>query len=100
MVNSADDASMYWQFFTEASASHTNQLNLLGLKCPEPLMLLRHELRRVGAGEIIYILASDPSTARDFKAFCDFIGHEYLRSECEAFEGRDIFYFEIQKKTM
>ncbi len=57
------------------------QLDAKGLVCPEPLMLARNTVRRMASGEVLHILATDPSTARDFHNFCRFMGHELLAEE-------------------
>ena len=57
-------------------------LDAVGLLCPEPLMLVRAELRKMASGEILQVLATDPSTSRDLTNFCRFMGHE-LVSECQ-----------------
>ena len=49
-----------------------------GLLCPEPLMLVRNAMRVLPAGELLEIVATDPSTLRDFKQFCRFMGHEMV----------------------
>ena len=51
-------------------------LDTTGLLCPEPLMLVRNRVREMASGEILHIVATDPSTARDFANFCRFMGHE------------------------
>lgn len=32
----------------------------------------------MAAGEVLYVIASDPSTDRDFKNFCRFMGHRLV----------------------
>ena len=49
-----------------------------GLICPEPLMMVHAAVRDAAAGELIRVLATDPSTERDLKRFCDFLNHELL----------------------
>lgn len=51
-----------------------------GLRCPEPLMVLRDRIRRLAAGELIRIDATDPSTERDFRDFCRYLDHELVES--------------------
>jgi tRNA 2-thiouridine synthesizing protein A len=65
-----------------------------GLNCPEPLMNVRNKVRAMATGELIQIVATDPSTSRDFNNFCRFLGHEMM-SEQDA-EGR--FEYWIRKK--
>lgn len=46
-----------------------------GLSCPEPLMIVRNKIREMKVGECLLVLATDPSTERDFRNFCRFLGH-------------------------
>ena len=71
-----------------------HQLDAQGLLCPEPLMLLRQRVREMQDLEIIKILATDPSTERDFANFCRFLGHEMVYQQVT--ESPFIFYI---KKT-
>ena len=48
------------------------------LHCPEPVMLLHKAVREVLDGQLIEMLATDPSTSRDVPKFCYFLGHELL----------------------
>lgn len=47
----------------------------LGLSCPEPLMLLRKQVRASKSGDLIALLSDDPVSLRDVPAFCDFMHH-------------------------
>lgn len=49
-----------------------------GLRCPEPVMLLHNAIRKVAAGEVLKLVATDPSTQRDVPRFCTYLGHELL----------------------
>lgn len=60
-------------------------LDATGLYCPEPVMLLHNQIRDMADGEIVQVIATDPSTQRDIPKFCNFLGHELL--EQEDFEG-------------
>jgi tRNA 2-thiouridine synthesizing protein A len=60
-------------------------LDVTGLYCPEPVMLLHNTIRDISEGELVQVLATDPATQRDIPKFCHFLGHELL--EQEAFEG-------------
>lgn len=37
-----------------------------GLHCPEPLMLVRNKIMDIPAGQVIKVVATDPSTSWDF----------------------------------
>jgi tRNA 2-thiouridine synthesizing protein A len=56
-------------------------LDARGLTCPEPLLLVRNRVREMHSGEILYVLATDPTTQRDFSNFCHFMGHTLLQHE-------------------
>ncbi|MGH1486111.1 MAG: sulfurtransferase TusA [Cellvibrionaceae bacterium] len=53
-------------------------LDTSGLLCPEPVMLLHKSVRNMNVGDVIEVLATDPSTTRDIPKFCHFLGHELL----------------------
>ena len=55
-------------------------LNASGLFCPEPVMLLHNKIRDIDAGQLLKLVATDPSTSRDVPKFCHFLGHELLES--------------------
>ncbi|RYE56431.1 MAG: sulfurtransferase TusA [Sphingobacteriales bacterium] len=56
-------------------------LDTSGLLCPEPVMMLHKSVRELAAGEVIEVIATDPSTTRDIPKFCHFLGHELLDHE-------------------
>lgn len=55
------------------------QLDASGLFCPEPVMMLHNKIRDIAAGEVLEVIATDPSTTRDVPKFCLFLGHELLQ---------------------
>lgn len=55
-------------------------LDACGLFCPEPVMLLHNKIRDIDAGQLLELLATDPSTTRDVPKFCLFLGHELVES--------------------
>ncbi len=56
-------------------------LDARGLFCPEPVMLLHNKIRDIAAGEVLQVLATDPSTQRDIPKFCGFLGHQLLQQD-------------------
>lgn len=56
------------------------ELDATGLFCPEPVMLLHNKIRDIEAGQLLKLVATDPSTSRDVPKFCHFLGHELLES--------------------
>lgn len=74
-----------------SAADHA--IDAVGLECPEPLMIVRNEVREMASGETVSIVATDPSTVRDFTNFCRFMGHELATSSRDG----DRFLFVIRK---
>ncbi|WP_157993303.1 sulfurtransferase TusA [Candidatus Erwinia haradaeae] len=58
-------------------------LNTQGLRCPEPLMIVRKTIRNMKNGETILILSDDPSTIHDIPNFCRFMEHSLLNRSIE-----------------
>ncbi len=57
------------------------QLDALGLRCPEPVMMVRKTVRGMQLGETLLIVADDPATVRDIPSFCRHMDHTLLASE-------------------
>jgi len=68
-------------------------LDTRGLNCPLPVLRARKAMQKLAPGSVIRILATDPGTIRDFKAFCAATGHELL----ESLEQDGEFRFAIRK---
>lgn len=58
-------------------------------------MMLHNVVRDAKAGQIIEVVATDPSTTRDIPKFCQFLGHELL----ELRERHKSWVFLIRKKS-
>ena len=56
-------------------------LNAIGLRCPEPVMMVRLNVRKMAKGETLLIQCDDPSTTRDIPSFCVFMEHELLAKQ-------------------
>ncbi|ABZ74588.1 SirA family protein [Shewanella halifaxensis HAW-EB4] len=65
-----------------SAAQH--QLDALGLRCPEPVMMVRKSVRRMNDGETLLIIADDPATTRDIPSFCEFMDHTLIASQTES----------------
>lgn len=60
-----------------------HQIDTLGLRCPEPVMLIRAKVRKMAAGETLLIVADDPATTRDIPSFCRFMDHQLVAQETD-----------------
>ncbi|MDW6091435.1 sulfurtransferase TusA [Vibrio rhizosphaerae] len=64
-----------------------------GLRCPEPVMMVRKTIRSMQDGETLLVIADDPSTTRDVPSFCRFMDHRLLEAQIE----QEPYQFLIQK---
>ena len=72
----------------------TKELDAGGLVCPEPVMLLHKSLRKMAEGSLLRLKATDPSTRRDVRDFCRYLGHHLLKTE----EKNGVLSYLIRKK--
>ena len=61
-----------------ADADH--RLDATGLRCPEPVMMVRLQIRKMAHGETLAVVADDHSTTRDIPSFCRFMEHTLVGS--------------------
>ena len=59
----------------------SQSLDARRLRCPEPVMMLHKTVRAMAEGQVLEILATDPSTTRDIPKFCHFLGHALLLAD-------------------
>ncbi|CAH0238675.1 sulfurtransferase TusA [Erwinia aphidicola] len=65
-------------------ANPDQTLDALGLRCPEPVMMVRKTVRHMQEGETLLIIADDPATKRDIPGFCRFMEHTLVAENTEA----------------
>ena len=68
-------------------------LDTKGLNCPLPILKTKKLIREVPIGGTLEVLATDPASAADFKAFCRSTGHLLL----EASLTNEVFRFVIER---
>lgn len=73
-----------------------HELDARSLRCPEPVMMLHARVRKMQGGEIVRILATDPSTSRDIPKFCEHLGHELLAEQHA--DGEYVFF--VRKRAV
>ena len=77
-----------------ADSQEDDTLDARGLFCPEPVMMLHNAFRDLQSGQVLKLLATDPSTTRDVPKVCLFLGHKLIRQE----ENGDEYHYWLQKK--
>lgn len=61
----------------------THCLEAEGLRCPEPVMMVRKTVRKMAEGDTLLVTADDPSTTRDIPSFCRFMDHTLLAADTD-----------------
>ena len=61
----------------------SQELDTIGLRCPEPVMMVRKTVRKMQEGELLNVSADDPATTRDIPSFCRFMEHTLVESNVE-----------------
>ena len=54
-----------------------------GLRCPEPVMMIRKTIRQMQSGQVLLIIADDPATQRDVPSFCEHMDHQLVGRQVE-----------------
>ena len=68
-------------------------LDTRGLNCPIPVLKARKAILSVPEGGLLRVLATDPASVIDFRAFCLTTGHELVDSTKE----EEVFVFVIRR---
>ena len=78
---------------TSSSGPHDAILDARGLMCPMPVLKAKKALRDVKDGGILQVLATDPGSVADMRAFCEMTGNRLISSE----QDEDVFIYHIEK---
>jgi len=65
-------------------------LDVLGRRCPAPIIELARHIGDVQVGAIVRVLADDPAAALDIPAWCQMRGQEFLGTRAGAYEVRRV----------
>ncbi|CCI72310.1 TPA: sulfurtransferase TusA family protein [Neisseria meningitidis] len=59
---------------------NSETLDVIGLKCPLPILRAKKALAQMQQGDVLTVLATDGGAPGDFEAFCRQTGHVLLDS--------------------
>jgi len=59
------------------------EIDTRGLSCPLPILKAKKALADMQTGEVLKVVATDPSSTRDFQAFARQTGNELLQQSQE-----------------
>jgi tRNA 2-thiouridine synthesizing protein A len=69
-------------------------LNLKGMSCPLPIIKTAKAMKGLASGQLLEVLATDPGSVPDFKAWARATGNPLVESGQEA----GVFHFVLKKK--
>lgn len=72
---------------------YDDALDARGLHCPLPLLKAKQSLSRLEVGAVLYVMATDPGSWRDFDSFVTQSTHDLLARE----ERDEEYHYWIRK---
>ncbi|CAL4043456.1 Sulfur carrier protein TusA [Buchnera aphidicola (Tetraneura ulmi)] len=58
-------------------------LNIIGMKCPDPILIIRKTLKKMKRKKILLVIADDISTKYEIPIFCHFMKHKLLKKKID-----------------
>lgn len=71
------------------------ELDVKGMTCPLPVLRANRELRKMKPGARLRVLATDPASVADFRAFCKETGHALVAFS----EDGGVYRFTIRRRA-
>ena len=68
-------------------------LDCSGLSCPMPILKLAKEMKKMDAGKVLELLATDPGSKTDVPAWCKKTGNEFI----ELAEEKGVYKYYIRR---
>ena len=62
---------------------HQHQVDLRGLCCAQPIIILTAQLKSIPSGEVLLALADKPSMSLDMPAYCNQTDHTLINHDTE-----------------
>ncbi|HZQ49974.1 MAG TPA: sulfurtransferase TusA family protein [Candidatus Dormibacteraeota bacterium] len=78
------------------NAAVVMRLDLKGLSCPLPIVKTAKAMKTLAPGELVEVVATDPGSVPDFKAWSQATGNPLVESDAQ--DG--VYRFVLKKKEM
>ena len=62
------------------------EIDTRGMNCPLPILKAKKALADMSSGDILKVVATDPSSVRDFQAFARQTGNELIEQQADGDE--------------
>jgi len=76
------------------TATIAQTLDARGLNCPMPIVKTAIAIKRLGSGDLLEVLATDPGAVKDFAAWSKSTGNALVEQSIDA----GVYRFVIEKK--
>jgi tRNA 2-thiouridine synthesizing protein A len=63
----------------ESTAAFDREVDARGLNCPLPILRTKKALNDMTSGQVLRVVATDPSAVRDFEAFAKQTGNQLVQ---------------------
>ncbi|MEM7206884.1 MAG: sulfurtransferase TusA family protein [Pseudomonadota bacterium] len=57
---------------------YNEKFDATGLNCPLPILRSKKMLSKMNSGEVLFVVATDPGTVKDFDSFCEQTGNTLI----------------------
>lgn len=68
-------------------------LDVKGLKCPMPVIKAKKAIEEIAVGQVLEVVATDPGSMADFRAWTKNTGHELVAAE----ESGGVYTYRIRR---
>ncbi len=75
------------------------ELDVIGAKCPMPIVKARQELNQLQVGQVLKVLATDPGSVNDFKGWAKTAKNIELLAQEEAQQAGQTVFVHFVRKT-
>jgi tRNA 2-thiouridine synthesizing protein A len=72
---------------------YSEKFDATGLNCPLPILKSKKVLSTMNSGDVLYVVATDPGSVKDFDSFCNQTGNELISSS----ESQGQYHYYIKK---
>jgi len=66
---------------TEPTVSVDLEIDVIGLRCPLPVLKLKKRIAGLSRGALVRLVTSDPTTLNDVPSYCELARHSVLSIE-------------------
>ena len=72
---------------------YSEKFDATGLNCPLPILRSKKVLSGMNSGDVLYVIATDAGSVKDFDSFCNQTGNELVESS----ESDGHYHYYIKK---